>query len=166
MRIGNNVVREGQVEWQFGHPCAKKKQTNRKNQLKVQNQISQMVGTDVQSQQATFSQREGEGRREEGYRQGCKGLTASFLLLGSYCQLLIMNPLTQVWSKGFFALNKSLLTMELIKNFKTPNLISRPQDMIFWARPFLNDARYSNFYWVMAKKYPHLKKIIYIYTYI
>ena len=62
MRIGNNGVQEGQVEWPFGHLCVKR---SRKNQLKVQNQISWMVGTDVQSQETTFSQGEGKGRRDQ-----------------------------------------------------------------------------------------------------
>ena len=62
MRIGNNGVQEGQVEWPFGHLCVKR---SRKNQLKVQNQISWMVSTDVQSQETTFSQGEGKGRRDQ-----------------------------------------------------------------------------------------------------
>ena len=62
MRIGNNGVQEGQVEWPCGHLCVKR---SRKNQLKVQNQIRWMVGTDVQSQETTFSQGEGKGRRDQ-----------------------------------------------------------------------------------------------------
>ena len=62
MRIGENGVQEGQVEWPFGHLCVKR---SRKNQLKVQNQISWTVGTDEQSQETTFSQGEGKGRREQ-----------------------------------------------------------------------------------------------------
>lgn len=44
---------------------------------------------------------EGRERKEGPDRQRCKGLIVSFLLLLSYCQLLIMNPFTQVWSKSF-----------------------------------------------------------------
>ena len=62
MRIGSNGVKKGQVEWPFECLCVKR---SRKNQLKVQNQISWMVGTDAQSQETTFSQGEGKGRREQ-----------------------------------------------------------------------------------------------------
>ena len=58
------------MEWSFGGLCVK---SSRKNQLKVQNQISWMVGTDVQSQETTFSQREGRGRRDQTDRD-VKGL--------------------------------------------------------------------------------------------
>ena len=92
MRIGENGVQEGQVEWPFGHLCVKR---SRKNQLKVQNQISWMVGTDVKAKRPHFPR----GKGKEGgtrYRQRCKGLTVSCLVLLSHSQLLIMNPSTQV----------------------------------------------------------------------
>ena len=57
MRIGENGVQEGQVEWPFGHLCVKR---SRKNQLKVQNQISWMVGTDVKAKRPHFPRGKGK----------------------------------------------------------------------------------------------------------